>query len=129
MARVNVCRHFTGIQNDSCKKGVLYREVRDESVKPFRFPCTTPGAEDLCEHRSPWTAAEVEEQGREMRERMFAVEEARAAILVATDGATGVAGKVGCPVCRTGKLSYSVARVNGHIHAQCSTDGCVRWME
>ncbi len=37
---------------------------------------------------------------------------------------------VDCPICE-GKdtLTYSIAYVNGHIHAQCSTKDCVRWME
>lgn len=33
-----------------------------------------------------------------------------------------------CPCCN-GKLGYGKARSNGHIHAQCSTEGCVAWME
>lgn len=34
-----------------------------------------------------------------------------------------------CPVCADGTIRYSVASVNGHIWASCSTDGCVRWMQ
>ena len=39
------------------------------------------------------------------------------------------AGKMECPVCKTGTLKYSRAGYNGHVHARCSTDGCVAWME
>lgn len=39
------------------------------------------------------------------------------------------AGEMECPVCKTGKLRYSRAAYNGHVHARCSTDGCVAWME
>jgi hypothetical protein len=39
------------------------------------------------------------------------------------------AGKMDCPICKTGKLRYSRAAYNGHVHASCSTDGCVSWME
>lgn len=38
------------------------------------------------------------------------------------------AGKMKCPLC-AGELRYSRAGYNGHIHAACSTEGCVRWME
>lgn len=38
------------------------------------------------------------------------------------------AGKMQCPICG-GELAYSRAAYNGHIHASCSSDGCVRWME
>lgn len=41
-----------------------------------------------------------------------------------------VTGQIPCPVCKVGTLSYSRAgRFNGHIHANCSTEGCVQWME
>lgn len=39
------------------------------------------------------------------------------------------AGEMECPVCKTGKLRYSRAAYNGHVHARCSTDGCVALME
>jgi hypothetical protein len=39
------------------------------------------------------------------------------------------AGEMPCPVCGNGKLRYSRAGYNGHVHARCSNDGCVAWME
>ena len=39
------------------------------------------------------------------------------------------AGEMKCPVCNTGKLRYSRAGYNGHVHAACTTENCVRWME
>lgn len=39
------------------------------------------------------------------------------------------AGSMDCPICRTGKLQYERSSHNGHVHARCSTDGCVAWME
>jgi len=39
------------------------------------------------------------------------------------------AGIMNCPICNTGKLKYSRSNYNGHVHARCSTDGCVAWME
>lgn len=39
------------------------------------------------------------------------------------------AGSIDCPACKTGKLSYRRSSYNGHVHAACSTSGCVRWME
>lgn len=40
----------------------------------------------------------------------------------------GGASETKCPSC-AGIISYSVASVNGHIHASCSTQGCVRFMQ
>jgi hypothetical protein len=37
-------------------------------------------------------------------------------------------GEFPCPVCQAGTLRYSRAS-NGHVHAGCTTDTCVRWME
>jgi len=54
---------------------------------------------------------------------------ARAAIIKHTDGKRGVAEEIDCPVCNTGKLRFGVAECNGHVHACCNTDGCVRWVE
>ncbi len=34
-----------------------------------------------------------------------------------------------CPICEIGSLNYQISPRNGHIHAQCSTPDCVRWME
>lgn len=39
------------------------------------------------------------------------------------------AGVMPCPICSTGKLKYSRSAHNGHVHAQCSTESCVSWME
>lgn len=33
------CEHFNGLMNDVCRAGVAYTEVRDESQKPYAFPC------------------------------------------------------------------------------------------
>lgn len=39
------------------------------------------------------------------------------------------AGKLPCPICETGTLSYSRSGSNGHVWARCSTKNCVSWME
>lgn len=38
-------------------------------------------------------------------------------------------GEVPCPVCEEGQLHYRISGLNGHIHASCTKDGCVNWME
>lgn len=37
------------------------------------------------------------------------------------------AGQIECPKCK-GKLGYSIARINGHVHGRCETPGCLAWM-
>lgn len=41
----------------------------------------------------------------------------------------GGSGTIPCPHCKTGALHFSVASVNGHVHGQCETEGCLRWAE
>lgn len=38
-------------------------------------------------------------------------------------------GEMPCPICKTGTLRYSRSSYNGHIHAACTKDDCVGWME
>ncbi|HKS74291.1 MAG TPA: hypothetical protein VJQ82_13905 [Terriglobales bacterium] len=42
---------------------------------------------------------------------------------------SGGIGEIPCPCCEGGRLRYSVASYNGHMHASCSTNNCVSWME
>jgi len=38
-------------------------------------------------------------------------------------------GEIECPICKTGKLFYSIASLNGHIHGKCNTPNCVNLMQ
>jgi hypothetical protein len=33
------CKHFNGIQHDTCQRGIAYADVRDPSARPYRYPC------------------------------------------------------------------------------------------
>jgi hypothetical protein len=59
------------------------------------------------------------------KERLVQIGVARQAILDTGHGA----GEIACPVCNSGRLRFSVARSNGHVHASCTTRLCVSWME
>lgn len=41
----------------------------------------------------------------------------------------GVRGEIPCPHCGSGRVRYSIAQLNGHIWAQCTTPDCVRFLE
>lgn len=34
---------------------------------------------------------------------------------------------ISCPKCKTGTITYSVSKINGHSRGKCSTDGCMEW--
>ena len=33
------CEHFNGLINDTCRAGVAYVDIRDDSQTPYAFPC------------------------------------------------------------------------------------------
>jgi hypothetical protein len=39
------------------------------------------------------------------------------------------AGYLDCPICEQVRALVWSRASNGHIHAQCNTEGCVQWME
>ena len=57
------CVHFTGVQHNQCKAGVVYLSVRDASGKgPYRWPCLTRGESAIttCAKRQLPTRAQAE---------------------------------------------------------------------
>lgn len=128
MGMKNWCRHFTGIQNETCKEGIRYDSVR---VKPetgmYQWPCLFSGGS--CEKQSAYTAEEIAEREEEIVLRTEGMLKARAAIVESVTKTSLHSGSIACPVCETGNLAFTRAKLNGHIHASCSTVDCVRWME
>jgi hypothetical protein len=125
------CRHFTGVQNKVCEAGVNYDDV-------VPIPCIGRiGAEvepAKCDKKSCWTREEAiqidKERGESTRRFMLALG-AASADAKAKGYKAGHGGKdsLPCPVCKTGTLHYSVASYNGHLWGQCTTQGCVAWMQ
>ncbi len=77
---------------------------------------------------------ELETADRKFTAEVARINQARAAIVIEIGAykrgrSVGVAGRIKCPCCTEGQLSFSRAGSNGHIHAACSTKDCVRWME
>ena len=78
---------------------------------------------------------EDDAEEREFLERFRKIEKCRLAITFHLGGTwkkgmPTAAGRIDCPACGGVKtLSFRRAGYNGHIHAHCSTAGCVNWME
>lgn len=74
MSRVyrDKCRHFNGIQHETCKIGVRYEDVKDKGTRPFGFPCleTGNGCPDTCPQRSLLTQEEHAARELEMQARV-----------------------------------------------------------
>lgn len=135
-ARATFCNHYRAMANhETCKVDVAYSSF---AGLPFdKQPCfrrdkneTPRGGCSLQEFPTP---EEIEESEKWMAERFANVGKARLAIVEHLGGpwkrgTPGASGEIPCPVCG-GKLRFSRAGYNGHIHAACSTEDCVRWME
>lgn len=135
------CKHYTGLCNATCAAGVAYADVGLGPGPPTRqlavLPCfqenTSPKV--ACGKCAFPTAEELAAEEAEDRKRMEDMGTARKAIVAHLGGpwkrGTPTAnGAIDCPVCggqRT--LRFSRAGYNGHVHAACGTEGCVRWME
>src|SRR5690242_19617153 len=63
------CRHFTGIQHDTCDAGVNYRTIRDVSGPGMaKWHCTDPDSPTKCPLFSAYTVQEAEQMEREIEE-------------------------------------------------------------
>ena len=131
------CKHFRSMsEHETCEAGVAY-----ESLKGIPFdarPCfSKPGecAKEGCSLVQLPTAEEVAEEDAMFRKLFERTDKARAAIVSYLGGPwkrgmQGSNGTIDCPACGAkDALSFSRSGYNGHIHASCETEDCVRWME
>lgn len=139
LSEMGRCEHFTGIQHDTCKAGVNIRQLvgGPDFGWAARLPCLLADSDKCevqCEKRSLPTRDEAEaavnEHDTRLAKTMTAVSAAHADAKNKGLGA-GYGGQscMPCPLECGGALNYSVEACNGHIHAACSTPGCVSWME
>ncbi len=67
------CEHFNGLINDVCRAGVTYTDVRDESTRPYAFPCLLrekdPPAKPTCDRAKFLTDEEAQQQESEIYAR------------------------------------------------------------
>lgn len=139
MFQQGTCKHFNGIQNDCCEADVPYKSVGKEGDAAGAtglkrsLPCMDKynfhGA--TCDKREYPTDEECAAAVKELSERFDRVSAARNAIVKHAGPykkGVSMSGETECPSCK-GRLRYSRAGINGHIHAACETSGCVAWME
>ena len=132
------CNHFRSMsEHKTCEAGVEY-----DSLKGIPFdkrPCFMRGKDRLvcggCDLAEFPTAEEVAAEEAEFRKRFELIGKARDAIVTHLGGpwkrgTAGAGGTIDCPACGAAQsLRFSRAGHNGHIHAACKTEDCVRWME
>ena len=148
------CINFSGLQNESCKANHRYLDVaipltqsqidwHNENYPELdmagtaigkRVPCFAKNGISTCSDFREPTQTELDQQEIEIKNIIERTMKARIAIVEYLKSKnllrSNTSGKISCPICETGTLHFSIAGAyNGHIHAKCTTDKCVEWME
>ena len=126
--RLMRCKHYTGISKETCSAGILYESVKSEDKPPFVWPCLHDGQRLPCQKREYYSAEEITSQEKQAQQIISNVVTVRRAIVEATKGKRTARGKLPCPICKAGEVGYSVFG-SGRIYAECSTAGCISWVE
>lgn len=126
------CKHFTSSIQPTCAAGVSYSTVKLPcgALSCFVADSTTCGSR--CEPTAEEIVAfdrEDDELVAKAIERMEKLEPLLARVKKKYRGRE-LHGHATCPVCGIkSALTISHSARNGHIHAICTTEGCVRFME
>jgi hypothetical protein len=141
------CHYFNGIMNECCDAGVSYRKLASIElgmalvlpclpIKTFEQKRLDELKESIreCPKLQRTTHDEAVKEARDSIERstifLKAMNEAHAhAKAAGLKKGNGGTGEMPCPKGCGGLLRYSVASYNGHMHARCSTQDCLAWME
>lgn len=122
------CRHFEGCSGPTCRAGVLFDTLLKPVANPGRMPCGRADGKTWCQKHDPYTAEEIAEQDRVAMEYANNCMKTRDAITAHVAATKQWYGGIVCPICQ-GDLQYHKSRQNGHVRAQCKTEGCVYWIE
>ena len=88
-------------------------------AEPCRGDACYPDPKDVCDKRENWSDEEKATWEAWQHHSM-----SRVIVCMEAIPKDGWGGKLPCPACGTGTISWSLARVNRHIHAACSTKRC-----
>ena len=120
----NWCKHYTGIHNNVCKKEHKYLDFGPAFGIANIIPCILRNENPKpCPDLELKTKEEIAAEDKEFDDLVTGIFRVRP--LIVSQGKRQ--GRVPCPQCGA-IINYTIA-ANGHIHAGCTTDGCIRWME
>lgn len=141
----DTCKHFGGCRPPVCDAGVNIREVTGGPQDGWliRIPCCStpeirggkPVPRAACEK---FCLPTDEEFAASERETFDLIEASRRMMQKASEffgrvrtenRGRSASGTDPCPACPNGTLRWSIAAYNGHIHARCSTPGCISFMQ
>ena len=131
------CKNYRGMhEKTECEAGVKFADLPLYGTTKFHdaCPCFGPRSGGCLNAVYP-THEEMLAEDLDFIERLQKTGIARNAIVESLGGpwkrgTPGTSGRIDCPVCQAKEaLRFSRAGCNGHIHAGCTTEGCVRWLE
>jgi hypothetical protein len=132
----NWCKHYRGMhEKETCEAGIRFDSLPNHGTKEFHASCPCFSDTGNCPSAAYRTPEEIAKDKEELAIRFAGFIKAREAIVESLGGpwqhgVPAASGRIDCPVCKAEKsLGFIRAGVNGHIHAACKTDGCVRWAE
>lgn len=111
------CIHFNGIMSKECKAGISYASVRIEGDGPYKFPCLKQGGE--CPSAKFLTDSEVKKKVEDIESHGLRTIAAMIAIKDYVSNTKVTFGKIPCEC--GGELHFTVAQLNGHVHAKCNS--------
>ncbi len=118
------CRHYSydrGIRG----RGSICAVGCDMSALGSSLPCMPPDFQRsaTCAKREDWTDEE------RMTWKAWSDNHIARMLVVFAALPDDHGGTIPCPACGTGRVDYSRARSNGHLHAACSTPNCFSVMQ
>lgn len=152
-AKRGTCVHYNGSQHDACKAGVNYvaafgpreawgcrapciqeyptHERIDGKMTQVWKPWPRRGHTEMqCDKRVMPTQAEIDADEADLKAHMDKMRVVMNAIRGwRNEKPRGKQTVIDCPTGCGGKLHLSQSSYNGHVHGQCTTKDCVRWME
>ena len=128
----STCKHYKGLmlRNEPCGAGVTMKEITGGGVGWLKkIPCVGSNTNPVkCGRLELPTQDELDQSAAEWN--VIASRFVKAIPLleqIKRDNPGGGAGAINCPSCN-GQINWSMAG-NGHVHGQCTTDGCLKFME
>ena len=134
------CRHFNGIfpltKARTCDAGVKYMKMNPEPIHEGwmgKLPCLKRNEADCqCKHRSFPTKEELEGADKLTADDWWANIQGSIEIIpiirADADSKHTNSGTVICPLCQC-PMHYTISGPRNHVHASCTTKGCLSFIE
>lgn len=152
------CKHYNGLLNNKCDSGHHFRGLARpltseemtwhrknypslpmaDTAMSKRMPCCVDNDVHTCpDFKLPTEQEIIEYEAKtdafiaQFMKRLVIVRPAiEADIETRNMYKKTCRGIIDCPICAMGQVHYGYeGNINGHIHAQCTTENCVQWIE